>query len=47
MTWVASRVLTTAQMAGLKERLGCWISKVNAVSSTLDAESIGVALEVV
>ncbi|KAF8061975.1 RPN9A [Scenedesmus sp. PABB004] len=47
VSWVASRVLTTAQVQGLKERLDGWISKVNAISNTLEQESIGVALEVV
>lgn len=46
ISWVASRVLTTPQMQGLKDRLDGWISKVNAISSTLEQESIGVALEV-
>lgn len=47
MSWVASRVLTTPQIQNLKDRLDNWISKVNAISSTLEQESIGVALEVV
>lgn len=47
VSWVASRVLTKAQVSGLKERLDGWISKVNAISNTLEQESIGVALEVV
>lgn len=47
VSWVASRVLTKAQVQGLKERLDGWISKVNAISNTLEQESIGVALEVV
>eukprot|EP00775_Hariotina_reticulata_P005374 gene5374-5609_t len=47
VSWVASRVLTSSQIHGLKDRLDKWISKVNAISSTLDQESIGVALEVV
>jgi hypothetical protein len=47
VSWVASRVLTTVQVQGLKERLDGWISKVNAISNTLEQESIGVALEVV
>jgi hypothetical protein len=47
VSWVASRVLTTAQVQGLKERLDGWISKVNTISHTLEQESIGVALEVV
>jgi len=37
----------TWQIQGLKDRLDKWISKVNAISGTLDQESIGVALEVV
>lgn len=36
MSWVASRVLTKAQVSGLKERLDGWISKVNAISNTLE-----------
>lgn len=47
MSWVASRVLTTSQVQGLRERLDGWISKVNAISHQLEQESIGVALEVV
>lgn len=47
VSWVASRVLTTAQITGLKDRLDGWISRVNAASTTLEQESIGVALEVV
>jgi 26S proteasome regulatory subunit N9 len=47
VSWVASRVLTTAQITGLKDRLDGWISRVNAISTTLEQESIGVALEVV
>ncbi|GBF93579.1 26S proteasome non-ATPase regulatory subunit 13 [Raphidocelis subcapitata] len=43
ITWVQSRVLTQPQVAGLKERLDAWVSKVNAVGSTLEQESIGVA----
>lgn len=46
VSWVASRVLTRPQITGLKERLDGWISKVNAISTTLENESIGVALEV-
>jgi 26S proteasome regulatory subunit N9 len=47
VSWVASRVLTTPQIQNLKDRLDNWISKVNAISNTLEQESIGVALEVV
>lgn len=36
MSWVASRVLTKAQVSGLKDRLDGWISKVNAISNTLE-----------
>lgn len=43
VTWVQSRVLTAAQLAGLKGRLDAWVSKVNAVGMTLEQESIGVA----
>jgi hypothetical protein len=43
ISWVQSRVLTKPQVAGLKERLDTWVSKVNAVGSTLKQESIGVA----
>jgi 26S proteasome regulatory subunit N9 len=47
VSWVASRVLTSGQIIGLKDRLDGWISRVNAISTTLEQESIGVALEVV
>lgn len=47
VSWVASRVLTTPQIQNLKDRMDNWISKVNAISNTLEQESIGVALEVV
>lgn len=42
VSWVQSRVLTAPQLAGLKERLDVWISKVNAVGATLEQDSIGV-----
>lgn len=40
-------MLTTPQIQNLKDRMDNWISKVNAISNTLEQESIGVALEVV
>lgn len=43
MSWVQPRALTRQQVAGLKDRLDTWISKVAAISSTLHQDSIGVA----
>lgn len=43
VSWVQPRALTRQQVAGLKDRLDTWISKVAAISSTLHQDSIGVA----
>ena len=43
VTWVQSRVLTAPQLAGLKERLDVWVSKVKAVSDVLEHDTIAVA----
>lgn len=41
VSWVQSRVLTAPQLAGLKERLDVWVSKVKAVSDALEQDTIG------
>jgi 26S proteasome regulatory subunit N9 len=38
ITWVTPRVLTTAEMASLGERLGTWLDKVDATRTTLEAD---------
>ena len=43
MSWVQSRILTRQQVEGLKERLDTWISKVNAISTTLEQETVMVS----
>jgi len=43
VSWVQSRILTRQQVEGLKERLDTWISKVNAISTTLEQETVMVS----
>eukprot|EP00877_Chromochloris_zofingiensis_P005250 jgi/Chrzof1/14726/Cz09g13170.t1 len=43
VSWVQPRILTMPQIQGLKDRLDGWISKVQAISTTLEQQSLGVA----
>uniref|UniRef100_A0A7S3RAB0 PCI domain-containing protein n=1 Tax=Dunaliella tertiolecta TaxID=3047 RepID=A0A7S3RAB0_DUNTE len=42
ISWVAPRVLTKPQIAGLKGRLDSWISKVSQTAMALEQETVGV-----
>lgn len=41
VTWVTPRILTPAQLQGLKERLDGWVGRVAAVAMALESESVG------
>ncbi len=43
VSWVQTRMLTKAQISGLKERLDAWVSRVEAVSSQVEGEALGMA----
>ncbi len=41
VSWVTPRILTPAQLRGLKTRLDGWVGRVAAVAAALESESVG------